>query len=77
MKKTIYLLKIGDIEPGILIILKKNLNWFFKKFNLNVVILPDQLPLLDSEYDSTKRQYDALQVKKRLVSHAKNRKGIE
>lgn len=73
MTKTIYLQKIGDIEPGILIILKKNLKWFFKKFNLKIAILPDQLPLVDSEYVSIKRQYDALKVKKRLVSYVKNK----
>ena len=73
MTKTIYLQKIGDIEPGILIILKKNLKWFFKKYNLKIVILPDQLPVLDSEYESNKRQYDALKIKKRLISHVKNK----
>ncbi len=73
MTKTIYLQKIGDIEPGILIILRKNLKWFFKKYNLKIVVLPDQLPVLDSEYESTKRQYDALKIKKRLVSHVKNK----
>lgn len=73
MTKTIYLQKIGDIDSGILIILKKNLNWFFKKYNIKVVILPEMLPLLESEYESIKRQYDALQVKKRLVVHVKNK----
>jgi archaemetzincin len=73
MTKTIYLQKIGDIDPGILIILKKNLKWFFKKYRLKVVILPDPFPLLDSEYASFKRQYDASQVKKRLIAHVKNK----
>jgi len=73
MTKTIYLQKIGNLDPGILIILKKNLKWFFIKYNIKVVILPDQLPVLDSEYESNKRQYDALRVKKRLVTHVKNK----
>jgi archaemetzincin len=56
-----------------LIILKKNLKWFFKKYNIKVVILPDQFPLLDSEFRSKQRQYDAAEIKKRLINHVKNR----
>jgi len=73
MKKIIYIQRIGDIDPGILIVLKKNLKWFFKKYNIKVVILPDQLPVLNSEYDSEERKYDAIQVKKRLITHGKNK----
>ncbi len=71
MKKIIYLQRIGDIDLGILIVLKKNLKRFLKKYNIKVVILPDQLPVLDSEYDSEERKYDAIQVKKRLITHGK------
>lgn len=73
MTKRIYLQKIGEIDPGILIILKKNLKWFFQKYNIKVVILPDQFPLLDSEYKSKQRQYDASEIKKRLIKHVKNK----
>ncbi|MHA2288495.1 MAG: archaemetzincin family Zn-dependent metalloprotease [Promethearchaeota archaeon] len=73
MSKTIYLQKIGDVEAGILIILKKNLEWFFKKFNIKFAILPDPIPLLDSEYESSKRQFDALKIKRRLIDHTKNK----
>ena len=71
MKKIIYLQKIGDIDPGTLIVLKKDLKWFFKKYGFKIVNLPDPLPLLESEYDSFKRQYDALKVKKRLIKYVK------
>ena len=73
MKKIIYLQRIGDIDQGILIVLKIFLKGFFKKYNIKVVILPDQLPVLDSEYDSEERKYDAIQVKKRLITHSKNK----
>jgi len=73
MKKTIYLQRIGDIDPGILIVLRKDLMWFFKKYGFKIVILPDTLPLIESEYDSFKRQYDALKVKKRLSKFVKNK----
>lgn len=73
MTKTIYLQKIGEIDPGILIILKKNLKWFFKNYNIKIVILSDQFPLLDSEYNSKQRQYDVLEIKQRLIKHVKNK----
>ena len=73
MKKIIYLLRIGDIDPRILIVLQKNLKWFFKKNNIKINILPDNLPLLESEYGPYRRQYDALKVKKRLIKHVNNK----
>jgi len=73
MKKIIYLQRIGDIDPGILIVLIKDLKWFFKKYGLKIVNLPDPFHLLESEYDSNKRQYDALKVKKRLIKYVKNK----
>jgi len=73
MTKTIYLQKIGDIEPRILIILKKNLKWFFKKYHLKVVILPDLFTLLDSEFVSEKKKYNARKIRKRLITHGKNK----
>jgi len=71
MKKIIYLQRVGDIEPGILIVLKKNLKWFFNKYGFKIVNLPNPLPLLESEFDSFKRQYDALKVKNRLIKYVK------
>jgi len=67
MKKIIYLQRIGDIDPGILIVLKKDLKWFFNNYGFKIVNLPNPLPLVETEYDSFKRQYDALKVKKRLI----------
>jgi archaemetzincin len=71
MKKIIYLQRIGDIDPGILIVLKKDLTRFFKNYGFKIIHLPDTLPLLESEYNSFKRQYDALKVKKRLNKYVK------
>ena len=73
MKKIIYLQRIGDIDPRILIVLQKSLKWFFKKNNLKINILPEKLPLLESEYGSYRRQYDASKVKKRLIKHVNNK----
>ncbi|MFX0074297.1 MAG: archaemetzincin family Zn-dependent metalloprotease [Candidatus Hermodarchaeota archaeon] len=71
MTKIIYLQKIGDIDSGILILLKKNLNWFFKKYNVKIVVLTEELSLLDSEYESNRRQYDGLKIKNRLAALVK------
>jgi archaemetzincin len=71
MKKTISLLKIGEIDPGILIILKKNLKWFFKKYKVKVEIHSEQLPLLESEKEPEHNNYNATQIKKRF-SNIKN-----
>jgi len=73
MKKIIHLQRIGDIDPSLLIVLQKNLKWFFKNNNVKINILPEKLPLLESEYESNQRQYDALKVKKRLIKHVNNK----
>lgn len=59
MKKKIFLLKIGQIEKVILIELKKNLESSFKDFKVNVKLLPKELRLRDSYYQSKKRKYNA------------------
>mgnify|MGYP001098460826 CR=1 FL=1 len=74
MKKIIYLQRIGDVDHRIIIVLQKNLKWFFKENNIKIKILPDKLPLLESEYGPNQRQYDALKVKKRLIKHVNNKK---
>lgn len=73
MKKTIHLLKIGDIDPGILIILKKNLKWFFKKYKIKVDVLHDQFPLLDSEKSIIEKNYDVIEIKNRLITQFESR----
>ena len=73
MKKIIYLQRIGDIDPAILIILKKELKGFFKKFGFKIVNLPNSLPLLDSEYNIDDRDYDAIKLKKRITKIVKNK----
>ena len=73
MKKIIYLQRIGDIDPRILIVLQKNLRWFFKKNTIKINILPEKIPLLESEYAPYRRQYDAPKVKRRLIKHVNNK----
>ncbi|MFX0072234.1 MAG: archaemetzincin family Zn-dependent metalloprotease [Candidatus Hermodarchaeota archaeon] len=69
MKRVIYLQKIGEIDPVILIKLKKNLKWNFKGFSINVKISKDYLPLEESDYDRIRKQYDASAILKKLVKH--------
>jgi archaemetzincin len=71
MKKIIYLQRIGDVDPRILIVLQKNMKRFFREYNIKIKILPDKLPLFEFEF--YKEQYDASKVKKRLIKHVNNR----
>ncbi|MFX0187361.1 MAG: archaemetzincin family Zn-dependent metalloprotease [Candidatus Hodarchaeota archaeon] len=69
MKKIIYIQKIGDLEPGILIKLKKNLKWALKDFIDSVKILSESIPLTDSEYNASRRQYNASLLLRKLIEH--------
>ena len=69
MKKVINLQKIGDVEKIVLKKLKKNLNWIFKEFIDSVEISPDSIPLKESEYDPSRRQYNGSLILKRLLKY--------
>ncbi len=69
MKKIIYIQKFGDLEPGILIKLRKNLKWELKGFIDSVKILPESILLTDSEYDPSRRQYNASLLLRKLIEH--------
>lgn len=59
MKRKILLLKIGQFDKATLIKLKKNLEWAFKEFNVKVELMPNELDLKDSYFNSKKRKYNA------------------
>ena len=69
MKKVIYLQKIGEVEKIVLKKLKKNLNWIFKEFIDSVEISPNSIPLKESEYDPSRRQYNGSLILKRLLKY--------
>jgi len=73
MKKNIYLQKIGLLSEVIVKKLKKNLEWAFKQFGLGVKILPNEFPLLDIEFHTNRRQFDAGKIMRRLNNHMKNK----
>lgn len=72
MKKTIYLLRIGEANLAILHKLKKDLEWIFKGLIDSVEILAESLPLIEKEYDKFKRQYDGSLILKRIVKLARD-----
>ncbi len=74
MKRNIYLQEIGELDKSVLIKLKKNLEWSFKEFIDSVRILPKPIPLTDSEYNSSKRQYNALLIINKLTKHTRKKK---
>ncbi len=73
MKRTIYLQKIGELEQTILDKLKKNLEKSFKDFKISVEIVPEELPLKQSEYDAWRRQYDASKILDRITKKVQNK----
>ena len=73
MKKVIYIQKIGEVEPSILIKLKKNLKWVLKDYIDSVKILKDKIPIIDFPYNPISKQYDASYIFDLLDKDIKNK----
>ena len=71
MKQIIYLQKIGDLDSTVLIYLKKNLEQKFRDLNLEVELLPDNINLTKSQYNSKKGKYKAPKILQMLLKIAK------
>ncbi|MFX1500972.1 MAG: archaemetzincin family Zn-dependent metalloprotease [Promethearchaeota archaeon] len=67
MKRTIGLLRIGDIKESVLIKLRKNLEKSFKGFNLLINIIQEALQLERADYNLNRRQYDASKVLAKII----------
>ncbi|MCK4381027.1 MAG: archaemetzincin family Zn-dependent metalloprotease [Candidatus Lokiarchaeota archaeon] len=74
MKRTIKLLKIGDITQSVLVKLKKNLEKSFKGFNLSINTIQGSIPLEKVEYNPKRRQYNAIKILKKIIIYAQNKK---
>lgn len=72
-EKQIYLQKIGKINTDLLEDLKAGLDNKFKKFNLSIRIIDDRLPLLESEYNKMRKQYDGSKILPRLFKNSRDR----
>ena len=77
MEKTIYLQKIGQVDPIILKQLKKTLKWTFKKYFDTINILKNPLPLLESYYNSSRKQYKASSILIQLIDSIKNKNELD
>jgi len=73
MKHKIYLQKIGLVDKSILVKLKKNLEWSFKRFGIEFKICSNDLGLYKFEYVSGKKQFDAPLILKRLSKQAERK----
>jgi len=73
MKKTIELLKIGDINQSFLVKLKKNLERSFKGFNLSINVIQEAIPLEKAEYNLKRRQYNASKVLTKILYFNQNK----
>jgi archaemetzincin len=62
MKRIIQLLKIGKIDPDILLVLKKRLSPVFKKSGIGVGILRDKYILDKSDFNLEREQYEASNI---------------
>lgn len=71
MKKIVFLQKIGEINPLILMKLKKDLKWVLKNFIDEVKISPEIIPLSSFEYDEGRKQYDASKIIRKLINFSK------
>ena len=74
MMKTINLLKIGDLNHSVLVKLKKKLELRFKRLNLFVNIVQEEIPLEETEYNPRRRQYNAIKILKKIIINAQNKK---
>ena len=54
---TIYLQNIGKVNPIVANRLKKDLSWYFEKFRLKVVILPEIMPLNEDFFHEAAQKY--------------------
>lgn len=70
-KKKIYLQEIGKINNKTSKNLEKGLKKRFEKFNLFIILAEEPLPLLESEYNEIRRQYDGSKILTRLFNHSK------
>jgi len=73
MKHKIYLQKIGLVDKCILVKLKKNLEWTFKRFGVEFKICSNYLSLFKFEYVSGRKQFDATLILKRLRKQAERK----
>ncbi len=73
MKRTIGLLKIGDISQLFLVKLKKNLERSFKGFNLSINIIREVIPLEKVEYNPKRRQYNASKVLTKILYYTQDK----
>lgn len=72
MKRTIKLLKIGEVDPSILVNLKKNIERAFKEFKISVKINQGTIPLEDTGYNSIRRQYNASKILNKILNYVQN-----
>jgi len=68
LKRTIYLQKLGELDRNILEKLKKRLKRALKDFVDAVEIALEEFNLSDSDFDSSRKQYDASSILNKLVT---------
>ncbi len=66
MERIIYLQEVGKLNQSVFINLKNNLERELKEFNIRVKINKDQITLTDSEYNNSKKKFNASKILKKI-----------
>jgi archaemetzincin len=72
MKRFIYLQKIGNLKPDVLIKLRKNMEQTFLKFDIEIKINLVDFHLSKTQFDTERAQYNASMVLKKLMKRSQN-----
>jgi len=66
MERIIYLQEVGKLNQSVFIKLKNNLERELKEFNIRVKLNKDQITLTDSEYNNSKKKFNASKILKKI-----------
>ncbi|MFW9987439.1 MAG: archaemetzincin family Zn-dependent metalloprotease [Candidatus Odinarchaeota archaeon] len=72
MKRTIGLLKIGEINQSILFKLRKNLKKSFIGVNFSIRIIQEAIPLDIVDYNPNRKQYNASKLLTKIIYNFQN-----
>jgi archaemetzincin len=68
--KSVFLHKIGNLNHKIIQCLKRDLDKRFLDYGLSIKINKERMPLLESEYNRMRKQYDGSKILRRLFDLA-------
>lgn len=67
MDRIIHLLRVGEADCSYIINLRKDLQWAFRTYQLEVKIISEKIVLNELHFNSLRKQYDAPQILRDIV----------